>query len=334
MKIAIFGAGSIGCYLGGRLLASGQDVVFIGRDSIKKTLADHGLVSANLDGSEKFCVANAIKFIEPSDLANVDVVLLTVKSKDTESAARDIKPYLAKHSALVSLQNGIGNGELLTKLMPEHKIITGMVPFNVVNQGQGRFFCGTEGALAFESIEPAKMLSQYFVSAGIDAMVSDDIASIQWGKLLLNLNNAINVIADLPLKQQLENRDYRRVLALSMIEALGVLAKAGIAPAKVAKVGPSLLPHLLKLPNWLFTRIAASMLKIDAQARSSMWEDLQLGRPTEIAYLNGEIVKLAHQIGSSAPVNEAIIKLIEQIFTEGKDNRMQITGSQLYQQLR
>ena len=334
MKIAIFGAGSIGCYLGGRLLASGQNLVFVGRDSMKQTLSEHGLRAASLDGASVHCHSCDIRFIEPQELAQVDLVLLTVKSKDTEAAGQVIKQYLPAGNAVVSLQNGIGNGALLTELMPAHQIISGMVPFNVVNQGTGQFYCGTEGDLIFANTAVASQLCQAFIGAGVGAQVSDDMASIQWGKLLLNLNNAINVISNLPLKQQLADHQLRKALALSLREALDILKRAGIKPAKVAKVGPAVLPHLLRLPNWLFLRVAASMLKVDPQARSSMWEDLQQGRPTEIGYLNGEIVKLAHSIGAQAPVNQAIIELIEQIFAAGKDQRFQYSGDALYQKLK
>jgi 2-dehydropantoate 2-reductase len=109
----------------------------------------------------------------------------------------------------------------------------------------------------------------------------------------------------------LEDRNYRRVLAALQIEALNVLAKAGIEPAKVGKVAPRLLPKLLCLPNWVFTRIAASMLKMDSKARSSMWVDLQASRTTEIDDLSGAVVRLAKANGSNAPKNAAIVDLIK-----------------------
>ena len=89
-----------------------------------------------------------------------------------------------------------------------------------------------------------------------------------------------------------------------------MLRAAGIRPAKVARVGPSLLPTLLRLPDALFTRVAAAMLRIDPQARSSMWEDLQAGRRTEVDYLNGAVVTLAQSLGLSATANQRMVALV------------------------
>jgi 2-dehydropantoate 2-reductase len=106
------------------------------------------------------------------------------------------------------------------------------------------------------------------------------------------------------------DRAYRRVLADLQTEALAAMAAAGIQPAKVAAAPPRALPHLLRLPNWLFTRVAARMLRIDASARSSMWDDVQHGRVTEIEDLCGTVVRLAQAHGSRAPLNAAMCQLI------------------------
>jgi 2-dehydropantoate 2-reductase len=93
-----------------------------------------------------------------------------------------------------------------------------------------------------------------------------------------------------------------------------VMKRVGIRPAKLGKVPPALIPAILELPDWLFTRIAASMLKVDENARSSMAEDLERGRQPEIDWLNGEIVRLAHASGMEAPVNAVIIAEVKKLF--------------------
>jgi 2-dehydropantoate 2-reductase len=134
---------------------------------------------------------------------------------------------------------------------------------------------------------------------------------VQWGKLLLNLNNPVNALSGLPLRAQLLDRDCRRVLAALQQEALGLLQLAGVRPAQLTPLPPQRLPTVLRLPNWLFTRVAARMLRIDAQARSSMADDLARGRGTEIDALCGEVVRLAHQLGREAPLNQAISALVK-----------------------
>ena len=149
-----------------------------------------------------------------------------------------------------------------------------------------------------------------FFAAHLPLIEHADFASVQWGKLLLNLNNPVNALSGLPLKTQLSQRPLRRCLALLIDEARAVLHRAGISPAKVARIGPRWLPTLLRLPDPLFKRIAGAMLKIDPQARSSTWEDLQAGRRTEVDYINGAVVRLAASLGMDAPANRAIVELI------------------------
>jgi 2-dehydropantoate 2-reductase len=115
----------------------------------------------------------------------------------------------------------------------------------------------------------------------------------------------------MPLRAQLMVRGYRRAVAAMQIEALSVLDKAGIAPAKVATAPPRLLPHILRLPDWWFTRIAARMLRMDENARSSMWDDVQLGRTTEIDDLCGAVVRLGATHGVPTPTNSAMCALIK-----------------------
>ena len=131
---------------------------------------------------------------------------------------------------------------------------------------------------------------------------------VQWGKLLLNLNNAINALSGLPLRDQLSQRAWRAILAAQVAEALSATKAAGIVPVTSPLPAP-LLPIVLRLPDTVFRILAGRMLKIDPQARSSMWEDLQQGRRTEIDYLQGAIVRIAAQHGQRAPLSERIIEL-------------------------
>jgi 2-dehydropantoate 2-reductase len=114
------------------------------------------------------------------------------------------------------------------------------------------------------------------------------------------------------LLDQLGERDYRRVVAASIVEALDLLGTAGIEPAQVGPIPPKLLPHAIAAPNFIFKNLLLRVQKIDAKARSSMADDLAAGRETEIDYLNGEIVKLARSLGRDAPVNRTLVDLVKQ----------------------
>lgn len=312
--IAIVGAGSIGCYLGGCLVNTNCKVVLVGRERIHKQLLAHGLTVTDWQGRhtknaiEQFTFSTSMQSIE-----DADYILLTVKSGDTASAAESILHYLKPNAVIISFQNGVQNAAILQTTFPEHRIVKAMVPFNVLSRGEGKFHCGTEGNLAMEAnIDEYADIVDIFAQGSLPISLYSKIDGVQWGKLIMNLNNAVNALSGIPLLQQLNDRAYRLVMKQVIAEALLVMKVAGIQPARTGKVIPSLMPYILGLPNFLFKRVASATLKIDPKARSSMYEDFVLKRKTEIDFLNGEIVSLANANGVHAPVNQAIVNLVKQ----------------------
>lgn len=319
MKIVIFGAGSIGCYVGGKLAAIDNEVILYGRERLKKVIEEHGLKLTHFEFNEVHLAASNINYsTKLSCLNDAELVLLTVKSQDTETSLLEIKPHLNPDAIVVSLQNGVSNPAKLKEILPEWKTAGGMVPYNVVNLGNGHFHCGTEGELIFEKSYATGLLKEKCKSAGLPTSLSENISGVLWGKILLNLNNALNVLSDKPLKEQLSDRDYRRVLARCIDEAREIIESAGIEIVKVGKVPPKLITKILRLPNFAFQTIAKGMLKIDPQARSSMWEDLQGGRSTEIDFINGAVIDLAQKNKLEAPISTYIVGLVKDAFSKGK----------------
>lgn len=314
MKIAIHGAGSIGCFVGGVWAAAGLDVTLIGRDYVQETISKHGMTLTDYDGYSAHVAASDIAFsISPSTLAEADIIGLAVKSTGTERAAEEIKAHAKPGAVVVSLQNGISNVEKLRSLLPELTVLAGMVPFNVVAMEGGRWHKGTLGVLMADR-HPALVSIVDAASGGPATLeLRDDMLSVAWGKLLLNLNNAINALAGIPLYDELADRNYRRVLATCIKEGLTVLEAADIEPAKVSAFPPKWLPTFVGSPNFLFNSIGLKLQKVDRHARSSMADDFDMGRKSEIDYLNGEVVALAKKLGVEAPVNQAIVDLVKQV---------------------
>ncbi|TDW95123.1 ketopantoate reductase [Kribbella pratensis] len=307
--IAVYGAGGIGCYVGGRLAATGTPVTFVGRPRMAAELATHGLHLTDYLGAD-LRVADVPFETTPTGAAKADLVLVTVKSAATESAAEELAEVLSPGTVVVSFQNGVRNGEMLRSRLTEQVVVTGMVPFNVLNRGAGVFHQGTEGALDVQRDAALAPYLQAFERAGLPLAQHDDILPVQWAKLLLNLNNPINALSNLPLRDELSQRAYRRCLAAAQAETLGLLDAAGIRPAQLLAVPMHRFPAVLRLPDFLFRRLASKVLAVDPLARTSMWEDLEAGRTTEIDYLNGEVVRLAESLGRTAPVNARLVELI------------------------
>lgn len=330
--IAVMGAGSIGCYVGGRLAAGGADVVLIGRERLGRELAAHGLRVSDYRGYSAVLRPDQYRYATDVHVAEAaDLVLVTVKSAATAGAAQELARVLRPDAVVVSLQNGIGNAGVLRAALGTQTVLAGMVPFNVVQRGEGVFHQGTEGELDVERDARLTPFTPAFERAGLPLQQHDDLKPVQWAKLLLNLNNPINALSDLPLKTQLSQRAYRRCLALAQREGLELLAVAGVAPAQLTRVPPHWIPRVLGLPDALFRLIAAGMLAIDPLARSSMWEDLQAQRATEIDWINGEIVALAERLGRTAPVNA---KLVELVHAAEQGGRRRWEGAALLEALR
>ena len=309
--VLVMGAGSIGCYLGGCLQAAGADVTFVGRPRTLTALRQHGLHLSDLDGGKNVLAAADMSLADavPPDAAPA-LVLLCVKSTATAQAAAQMSAGLPAGTLVLSMQNGISNAAVAQSAAPTLRVLPGMVPYNVAELNPGYFHRGTTGTLAAQEDAALRHWLPWFERAGIPLQLYADLLPVQWGKLLLNLNNPVNALSGLPLRAQLLQRGYRRVTAALIGEALAALHSAGISPAKVAPIPPRYLPALLRLPTPLFRLLAARMLRIDEKARSSMADDLALGRLTEIEALCGEVLRLAAAHGTSAPVNSAISTLV------------------------
>ncbi|MBV9932346.1 MAG: 2-dehydropantoate 2-reductase [Alphaproteobacteria bacterium] len=311
--IAIHGAGSIGCWIGGCWAAAGLKVRFVGRPGVRDAIAENGMTLTDSTGWRTRLAPEQVDFsIFPKALAKADVIALCVKSTATAEAAREIAKHGRKGALVVSFQNGVSNGEVLRGLLGKSfEVVEGMVPFNVAYLGHGRWHKGTAGDLVAGDAPRTHDLAEQ-VGAGAGRLrIAADMAGVGWGKLLINLNNAINALSGRTLLEELKERDYRKVLAASIVEALDLLALAKIQPAKIGPVPPRLLPHVIAAPDFVFDQFL-KIQKIDAKARSSMYDDLRAGRPTEIDFLNGEVVRLATRLRRRAPVNEAIVALIKQ----------------------
>jgi 2-dehydropantoate 2-reductase len=315
--ICVAGAGSIGCFVGGMLRAGGHQVSLLARLRVIDEIKRNGLTITSFEGLEhRLTLAEITLSDDSAILADAGIILVTVKSDDTAEIADLIARHAAKDAVIVSLQNGIGNVAVLREALPDHDVLAGMVPFNVVSMGGGHFHRATSGDILLERDEAntAKWLSQ----PELAFRAVDDIAGVQWGKLLVNLNNALVALSDLPLREQLSQRPWRVLFADQWREALRVINAEGIDPVSTTPLPASFTPFILRLPDFLFQRIAASMVKIDPKARSSMWEDLQRGRRTEIDHLQGLIVGLAKRHGLNAPLSARIVALIRNAEQAGK----------------
>ena len=156
------------------------------------------------------------------------------------------------------------------------------------------------------------------MSRAVEAAPAADMTAVLWGKLILNLGNAINALSGLPLAEQLADRRWRLLFAAQMDEALSVMRRAGIKPVAIGPLRPALLPYVLRLPDFLFRLLARRMVSVDPKARSSTLQDLDRRRRTETDEFQGAIVRLAEQAGMDAPLSRLVLEKIRAAEAAGK----------------
>lgn len=314
----VFGAGLIGCYLGGVMQLNGAKVQLVCRPAVQAKLM-RGLILSDYQDHRAQLAAPA--FIDSQTLAThlpgqlaCDYVWLAVKCTGVEQAMSDIQPLIATHTVILCCQNGLGSQQIVQQAYPQNRVLRVMVPFNVVELTPGHLHRGSQGELCIESA-PSKGVTDVLLNALNSDLLpvnqTRDMQSLLWAKLQLNLGNAVNALADIPVKAMLEQRAYRRVIAALMDELLAVTDKLNITLPKVTSLKAHLVPVVLRLPNFVFKLVANRMLAIDPQVRTSMWWDVSQGKPTEIAYLNGAVVNYAQRLGIPCPANKRIVSLIE-----------------------
>ncbi len=314
----VFGAGLIGSYLGASMHNLGLNVALVCRAAVKNNLAK-GVVLT--DYQEHYAQVENLNFLDSEILAKLkpeqiscDFLWLTVKCHGVERALLEIAPLVNKNTVILCCQNGLGSDRPVKNAYPHNTVLRVMVPFNVVELEKGHLHRGSEGHLTIEQAnrpDISENLQAMLNSELLPVSITNDMQSLLWAKLQLNLGNSINALADIPVKSMLEQRGYRLVIATMMQELLAVSKELGLELPKVTALPANLVPHVLKLPNFLFKLVANKMLAVDPNVRTSMWWDMSQNKPTEIQYLNGAVVGEGARVGVPTPANTRIVALVE-----------------------
>ena len=293
MHIAVIGAGAVGCYYGGLLLRAGYEVTFIGRQKHVDAINADGLL---LDTKTFKGHLPAKAATDTSALGSPDLVLVCVKSADTEAAGRSLAGCLRPQTTMLSLQNGVDNAERLAAVTG-HAVIPVVVYVGSEMAGPGHVRHHGGGDLAIGPSPASEALAQTFEAAGIHTTIADDIAVTLWSKLVINCAfNALSAVADISYGPMLEVDGARDVVASAVREAIAVARASGVA------LPEDLIAQILKIP--------ANM----PQQKSSTAQDLARGKPSEIDFLNGHVVRKGAELGVPTPTNQALqvmVKLAE-----------------------
>ena len=297
MKIAVMGAGAVGCYYGGMLARAGHDVTLIGRPQHVDAVMRDGLL---LETQRFTAHVSMHASTEPSAVAGASLVLFCVKSTDTDNAAALLRPHLMPGALLLTLQNGVDNADRLQAALPEQEVSAAVVYVATEMAGPGHVKHHGRGELIIAASRRSADIAAVLAEAGIPTEVSDNVPGALWAKLILNCAyNALSAITQLPygrLVSGAEGEAVQSVLRDVVNECLAVAQAAGITvPGDV----------------WAAVeRIAQTM----PMQFSSTAQDLARGKRSEIDHLNGHVLRQGQALGIATPANRmlhTLVKLLE-----------------------
>jgi len=302
MRYLVMGAGALGSVFGGLLAHAGRSVAFMGRGDHFAHLKAHGLTIDGIWG-EFHLGPVPTPDAEPEVL--YDILLLCVKSFDTEAACRQVRQYLAPDGLVISVQNGLGNLEIIAREFGEARTIGARVIFGaqVKSPGTVTVTVYADKVLlgAISELGPRDKLEAVaddLNAAGIPTQVVEDILTHIWGKVLYNCAlNPLGAILGVPYGALGDNPETRELMQRVIEEIYQVAAAKGVK-----------LSHPTAAAY--FQHFMARLLPPTAAHWPSMWQDLAAGRRTEIEALNGAICRYGQETGVATPYNDAISRLM------------------------
>lgn len=296
------GAGAVGCFFGGLLARAGRAVTLIARPEHVRAIERHGLQMDCLDFQESVAVRATA---DVAALADADLVLISVKSPDTGPTMDLIKQYLKPDACILSLQNGVDNCERIRELVPQPAyaavvyVAAAMAgPGRLSHFGRGELVIGDPGRSISEAAEQdLACMAAIFQSAGIPCTIATDIKHDLWFKFLVNcIYNGISAIGQIRYGEMVKVAQIQELIEQLTREFLQVAQAEGVSISWQEAMAAN-------------QAIATTM----AGQRSSTAQDLARGRPTEIDYLNGLIVRQGKAHGIATPTHQAVYGLVKML---------------------
>jgi 2-dehydropantoate 2-reductase len=297
MRIAVVGSGGVGGYFGGRLAAAGEDVHFVARGAHLAALRERGLRIESPSGNLHLPQVKATD--APADIGPADLVLFTVKLYDTQSALALLPPLIGPQTLVVPFQNGVESIDVLTRACGKSHVAGGTAyvaavisePGVIRHTAMNRMIFGPLSGAPATALQPLLAGCQ---RAGIEAALSDRILVDLWAKFVrLSVFSGMTAVTRCPIGPIRDDPELRRMSDDALHESIAV-ARAKQIP----------------LPASTFSEIVAASDALPAQARSSMLEDLERGRPLELPWLSGAVVRIGEEVGIATPTHRLIVSLL------------------------
>ncbi len=311
MKIAVLGAGALGCAMGSCLSESGHEVWLINRraDHVE-AMNKHGL-SVRVNGIDRYTPVKAA--LNAADIAaqigTVDLLVVLVKSFHTREAITSSTSIVGPDTVVLSLQNGLGHEDVLAEVVGRDKVLAGKTYAGGVMLGPGRIIRGTEGKETYigeldgRMTDRVQRVAEVFNAAGLITHISDNIMGTMWEKLLVNVaTGALSGITHLAYGDLYQVPEIKACALAAVQEAMDVAHASGIRLS-------------VNDPEQPWIKAAAGL---PPEFKASMLQSLEKGSITEVDYVNGSVVRWGQKCGVPTPVNSTLVaclKGIERRFT-------------------
>ena len=299
MKIAMIGAGAMGSLFGGKLSLAGHEVVLydVFREHVEAISRDGLEIEDAATGERLHSRPGASA--DPASVRGSDALVIFVKSTATEQAAAEFAPLAGKGAIVLTLQNGLGNEAIIRRHFGAQRTAAGVTSQGATFLGPGRIRHAGKGpthvAMADGRRERLGDLAKALGEAGFETHVEDDVRGLVWSKLVINVGiNALTAITGRTNGQLLESEQIKAIMADLVAEAVQVAKARGI--------------------QFTYADPLATVYDVARKTganRSSMLQDFDKGRETEIDFMNGAIVREAQETGIPAPVNATMTRLIK-----------------------
>lgn len=293
MKITVIGAGGVGAYFGGRLAKSGNQVTFIARGNHLKALNKSGLKVKSINGDFEIPQVIATDDIEKTEIA--DLIIIAVKAWQVKDIAHQIKPILSENTLVLPLQNGVMASEELRQILPHKNVLAGLC--RIISKIEA------PGVINHLAVEPVIVFGEYdnskddrlvpilnaFKNAGFKAHIPDDIQVERWKKFVYICSSAWLAVTRSTNGQIYEQPETKKVLYNLFVEVANLGRKLGV-----------------NIPEGFEKETLDAAEKFPYNSTSSLTRDIWDGKPSELEYQNGTVVRLAQEAGFEAPINTFI----------------------------
>lgn len=300
MKVAVMGAGAVGCYYGAMLARAGHEVVLIGRPSHVEAVRAHGLRLETKAFDEHVRLGAST---EVSAVKGADLVLFCVKSTDTESAAAQIAPHLSADALVLTLQNGVDNDARVRAVLPSNEVAAAVVYVATEMAGPGHVRHHGRGELVIAPSRASEQVAQHLIAAGVPTQISDNVRGSLWAKLILNCAyNALSAVSQLPYGELVQGVGVTDVIRDVVAECIAVAKAEGVV-----------------IPGDTDAAVRGIAQSMPSQY-SSTAQDLARGKPSEIDHLNGLVVRRGEALGVPTPANRVLFVMVKLL--EGKQQKV------------